>query len=106
MTVVVGYAYGLARSAPAPLVPGGAGAGRLAPPPAWQPSPSAQAASASASDNSLKGPGENVPDLENGRILELLLSRWAFMEGSEANLTQLVVPVMLSSGPFMAWDGQ
>ena len=31
--------------------------------------------------------------LENGRILELLLNRWA-LEGSEANLTQLVVPVM------------
>ena len=43
--------------------------------------------------------------LENGRILELLLNRWA-LEGSEANLTQLVVPVMLSFGPFMAWDGQ
>ena len=43
--------------------------------------------------------------LKNGRILELLLNRWA-LEGSEANSTQLVVPVMLSFGPFMAWGGQ
>ena len=43
--------------------------------------------------------------LENGRSLELLLNRWA-LEGSEANSTQLVVPVMLSFGPFMAWGGQ
>ena len=47
----------------------------------------------SLSKYTVKGPGEKVPDLENGRILELLLSRWA-LEGSEANLTQLVVPVM------------
>ena len=43
--------------------------------------------------------------LENGQILELLLNRWA-LEGSEANSTQLMVPVMLSFGPFMAWGGQ
>ena len=43
--------------------------------------------------------------LENGRILELLLLRWA-LEGSEANSNQLVVPVSLSFGPFMAWGGQ
>ena len=43
--------------------------------------------------------------LENGRSLELLLNRWA-LEGSEANSTQLVVPAMLSFGPFMAWGGQ
>ena len=43
--------------------------------------------------------------LENGRILELLLNRWA-LEGSEANSNQLVVPVSLTFGPFMAWGGQ
>ena len=42
---------------------------------------------------------------ENGQILELLLNRWA-LEGSEANSNQLVVPVSLSFGPFMAWGGQ
>ena len=42
--------------------------------------------------------------LENGQILELLLNCWA-LEGSEANSNQLVVPVSLSVGPFMAWGG-
>ena len=43
-----------------------------------------------------------------GQILKLLLNRWA-LEGSEANSifsNQLVVPVSLSFGPFMAWGGQ
>ena len=40
----------------------------------------------------------------NGRRNELLLNRWA-LDGFEANSTQLVVPVMLSFDPFMAWDG-
>ena len=51
-------------------------------------------------------PGRANEALENGRNLELLLNRWA-LEGSEANSTQqLVVPAMLSFGPFMAWGGQ
>ena len=41
--------------------------------------------------------------LKNGRILELLLNRWA-LEGSEANSNQLVVPVSLSFGP-LSWPG-
>ena len=49
-------------------------------------------------------PGRANEALENGRNLELLLNRWA-LEGSEANSTQLVVPVMLSFGPFMRWPG-
>ena len=38
---------------------------------------------------------------ENGRRKESCLNRWA-LEGSEANWTQLMVPVMSSLAPFMA----